>query len=239
MKFIARTTRPTNEKYYLNINRGGLNPCIRVVGDSVLPNCTGYAWGRFYEESGIKPNLPTNNAEDWYHASDGYERGSIPRLGSVICYRSGIAGISSDGVGHVAIVEKIYADGSILISQSGYKNPKYWWTSHLNSNYYLPNLIFQGFIYPQVSFEDNQNNANFLGERGYLKYGDQGPNIGKIAAFMYRDFPAYTSKLALGNYYGKYLTKSIKEFQKRTGLVSDGCIGPITLAKLKIYGFVE
>jgi murein L,D-transpeptidase YcbB/YkuD len=56
---------------------------------------------------------------------------------------------------------------------------------------------------------------------------------------MYRNFPAYTSKLALGNYYGKYLTKSIKEFQKRTGLVSDGCIGPITLAKLKIYGFVE
>ena len=54
---------------------------------------------------------------------------------------------------------------------------------------------------------------------------------------MRQMFPAYTSAKALGNYYGKYITASIKEFQKRTGLYPDGCVGPKTYDKLKYYGF--
>ena len=56
---------------------------------------------------------------------------------------------------------------------------------------------------------------------------------------MRKTFAAYTSKIALGSYYGKYIKASITEFQKRTGLVADGNVGPITLAKLKEYGFEE
>ena len=56
---------------------------------------------------------------------------------------------------------------------------------------------------------------------------------------MYHTFPAYTSSKALGNYYGKYIKASITEFQKRTGLEADGNTGPITLAKLKEFGFKE
>ncbi len=78
---------------------------------------------------------------------------------------------------------------------------------------------------------------NFLGPRGYIKLGDRGSNVEKIANFMYKTFPAYTSKAALGNYYGPNIQKSIKEFQTRTGLESDGCVGPLTLAMLKKYGF--
>jgi murein L,D-transpeptidase YcbB/YkuD len=43
--------------------------------------------------------------------------------------------------------------------------------------------------------------------------------------------------LALGPYFGKNLENAIKEFQKRTGLKADGNIGPLTLAKLKEFGF--
>lgn len=78
---------------------------------------------------------------------------------------------------------------------------------------------------------------NFLGTRGYIKLGDRGSNVEKIANFMYKTFPAYTSKAALGNYYGPNIQKSIKEFQTRTGLEPDGCVGPLTLAMLKKYGF--
>lgn len=78
---------------------------------------------------------------------------------------------------------------------------------------------------------------NILGPRGYIKLGDKGDNIDKISKFMYKTFPAYTSKAALGNYYGPNIQKSIKEFQTRTGLESDGCVGPLTLAMLKKYGF--
>lgn len=88
---------------------------------------------------------------------------------------------------------------------------------------------------PQEEIRDN----SFLGFKGYIGFGDSGDNVGKITSFMRKTFPAYTSSKALGNYYGKYIKASIMEFQKRTGLTADGNIGPITLAKLKEYGFHE
>ncbi len=78
---------------------------------------------------------------------------------------------------------------------------------------------------------------SFFPKKGYFGLGDTHENVGKIASFMYKTFPAYTKKEALGNYYGKNLQASIKEFQKRTKLEVDGCVGPITLKELKKYGF--
>lgn len=77
----------------------------------------------------------------------------------------------------------------------------------------------------------------FFDENGWFGFGDNHENIGKIAEFMYKTFPKYTNKKALGCYYGKYIMASIKEFQKRTGLLQDGNVGPMTLSKLKEYGF--
>ena len=78
---------------------------------------------------------------------------------------------------------------------------------------------------------------SFLPARGYFKRGDNNANVGKIASFMRKTFPSCTSVKALGNLYGPNLIASIKEFQRRTGLVADGCTGPKTLAKLVEYGF--
>lgn len=83
----------------------------------------------------------------------------------------------------------------------------------------------------------DDSKQSFLPSRGYWKPGDNDPRVASLARFMYTTFPAYTSEKALGSYYGKYIESSIKEFQKRTGLESDGCVGPITYAKLKEYGF--
>ena len=78
---------------------------------------------------------------------------------------------------------------------------------------------------------------SFLPARGYFKRGDVSENIGKIASFMRKTFPRYTKQAALGNIFGPNLQAAIKEFQRRTGLVADGFIGPLTLAKLKAFGF--
>ena len=78
---------------------------------------------------------------------------------------------------------------------------------------------------------------SFLPARGYFKKGDVSENVGKVAAFMYKTFPAYTSSKALGNTYGDNLIKAIKEFQKRTGLEDDGYLGEKTLKMLEDYGF--
>lgn len=81
--------------------------------------------------------------------------------------------------------------------------------------------------------------SSFLPSRGYFKKGDVSPNVGKIATFMRKTFPAYTSEKALGNTYGDNIIKAVTEFQKRTGLEVDGNFGPLTLAELKKYGFSE
>lgn len=78
---------------------------------------------------------------------------------------------------------------------------------------------------------------SFLPARGYFKKGDVSVNVGKIAKFMRKNFPSYTSEKALGNTYGDNLIKAVKEFQKRTGLKVDGYFGEKTLKKLEEYGF--
>lgn len=77
----------------------------------------------------------------------------------------------------------------------------------------------------------------FLPAKGYWCYGDEDPRINQLSSFMYRTFPDYTKKKALGSYFGHYLRASIKEFQRRTKLEADGCVGKKTYAMLKKYGF--
>ena len=234
--FKPRTTAPsTTDKNWLHTSAGGYNSCILIGGGSVLPNCVGYAWGRARELLGKDPKLSRANAENWYGHNDGYERGATPRLGAIACWRRGKAGVASDGAGHVAVVEQINADGSILVSNSDYGGRRFYTQTYKAPNYAIGGTyVFQGFIYLPVKYE--QPNS-FLPSKGYFGPGDTHENVGKIATFMRRVFPAYTDKRALGNYFGQYLTAAIKEFQRRTGLTVDGCVGPKTLAKLESFGF--
>lgn len=124
-----------------------------------LPNCTCYAWGRQYEITDEKPtNLSTGDAGEWYPyaVSIGDNVGQTPKLGAVLC-------MNYEGSGHVAIVEKINSDGSIVISQSAY-NGTYFWIETTYAEYnYLPlwaleksNIEFQGFIYLDKEFEPDE-----------------------------------------------------------------------------------
>lgn len=86
--------------------------------------------------------------------------------------------------------------------------------------------------------------TGFLPPRGYWKKGDTDKRIGELDAFYYRNYWGYfcrskaaAKSLLAGNYFGTNTERWTKEFQRRTGLVADGCVGPITYAKLKVYGF--
>ena len=63
--FKKRTTAPSStDKYWIHTSNGGLNECIEINNSgSCLPNCVGYAWGRFYEITGKRPALSRANAE--------------------------------------------------------------------------------------------------------------------------------------------------------------------------------
>lgn len=143
--FVKRTTAPsTSSKYYYSENpfyQSGYG----------MPNCTAYAWGRFYELSKQRPRLCTYDAERWYGWADGYKRGKLPKLGAVIVWSKGVIGDDSDGSGHVAIVEQINPDGSIVTSNSAWGGSLFY-MQDIGNDYALSGYTFLGFIYNPVDF---------------------------------------------------------------------------------------
>lgn len=151
-EFQRRTSAPTtsNSYYYAS------NPFYKAGYG--MPNCTCYAYGRFWElAGGSKPTLSTRDAERWWGTQDGYDRGQTPKRGAVACWRRGDATTDSDGAGHVAIVEHINADGSWICSNSAWKSTL-WYEKTIrpeNGNTWNSNYTFQGFIYNPVDFDSD------------------------------------------------------------------------------------
>lgn len=147
-EFVERLSRPatSNEFYYST-----KNPFYR--DGYGMPNCTCYAWGRFYELGGGRPSLCLWNAEEWFRYDDGYERGQTPRLGAIAVWSKGSLDTGDDGAGHVAVVERIYDDGSILTSNSAWGGSVFY-TEKVANDYDLGGTYkFEGFIYHPINFD--------------------------------------------------------------------------------------
>lgn len=130
-----RTECPRNNKYYIRKVTGGLNGA--VAGDptqpyaNVLDNCVGYANGR-YNEAWNDPNLEgivkpfhvqlVCNAENFIESAkrQGLKISSTPIEGGIMVWQKGRTLSDNDGAGHVAFVERVYDDGSIMTSESGW-----------------------------------------------------------------------------------------------------------------------
>lgn len=124
--FEPRTRLPDiGDPYYNRIASGGYNPCIagnparRVHGLDVLPNCVGYATGRFAEVIG-EPRcqyLGNTNAANYIRLakSQGLEISDEPTLGGVMVWTGG-----AGGYGHVAPVEAIIDKNIVQNSESEY-----------------------------------------------------------------------------------------------------------------------
>lgn len=150
MSFQMRTSPPAyNNKYYISNEYGGYNRCIIInkISGSVLPNCVGYAYGRFMECGNVKScKLPRLNAENWWSYDEVYARGQTPKLGAVICWQKGKVGNATDGAGHVGIVEKI-TDTEVSVSMSNYGGTRWFMRVFKRGKYDYNGLDFQGFIY--------------------------------------------------------------------------------------------
>lgn len=82
--------------------------------DLWLPNCTCFSAGRVQECCGMnfKTEIPRGNAQTWY-ADSKWIGSAAPRIGAIAVWGGG-------RYGHVGVVERVNADGSVLISQSNY-----------------------------------------------------------------------------------------------------------------------
>lgn len=148
-----------NSKWYSS-HVGGAGGGTFFSGDNGLDkwrgdrggNCTAYAWGRRCELEGERTQLGANgDAYFWYArelAAGIYKTGQTARVGAVCCWSYGY---SKDG--HVAVVEKINKDGSIVTSNSAYGSrtgiPVLFYNDTFKDEETLKNSygIFQGYIY--------------------------------------------------------------------------------------------
>ena len=144
-----RTTQPKNNKYYIRTVSGGYNGAVAgkptISGANVLCNCVGYANGRFNEIIG-DPNLKgvafkfqyqlVCNAENFIESAkrQGLKISSTPVQGGIMVWQKGRTLGGGDGAGHVAVVEEVYSDGTILTSESGWNAWAFKTVRRSNSN---------------------------------------------------------------------------------------------------------
>ena len=112
--FSRRTTAPEyGNIYYYN---GAYNPY--AYDQTLIGECTWYVWGRAYEILGQRPNIFTRcHAKDIYAYnlnSGAYPYGNEPKLGAIACFGPHN---HADWTGHVAIVEAVGGDGSVILSE--------------------------------------------------------------------------------------------------------------------------
>lgn len=248
-----RTTQPKNNKYYIRQANGGLNGAVRgyptISGANVLCNCVGYANGRFNEiindpdlEGAVKPfkYQLVCNAENFIESAkrQGLKISATPIQGGIMVWQKGATLGGGDGAGHVAVVEEVYDDGTILTSESGYGAWAFKTIRRSNSNgrwgqnsYYK----FRGCIInpsvkdakvvpaPKLSVDGIGGEATVRAMQKFLGTPQDGIISGQ--------------KKSLNKYYPslkavEYGTKGsicIKYLQKWLGVTQDGIIGQATV----------
>lgn len=232
--FKPRLTKPeAGNPYYNRLANGGYSGAIlgspTDPGCNVLANCVGYAAGRFNEIIGkgkyVYFQYPPN-AEDFYDTAiaAGLEVGTKPQLGAIIVWAKGKTWTSADGAGHVAVVEEIKSDGSIITSESGYGCANPFWMSHRyreSGNWGQSSAYrFLGFIYqPKPEIPER-----------VIKEGDKGADVelmqARLAAL------GFLRKNEIDGDFGLITLGAVCAFQLKNGLDVDGIVGPATKAKL-------
>lgn len=221
--FRPRLTRPeAGNKFYIRKASGGYSPAIKGSPTDkdcdVLHNCVGYAWGRFHEIAGVTESLfDAVDAGNIYAnaISHGLKVGTVPKLGALIVWKK------TGGAGHVAVVEKINADGSIVISESGYNAVKPFWTETLKAPWtYGAGYTFLGFVYQPESGVPS----------GIIRKGDTGDSVRWMQTKLADR--GYLRKSEIDGDFGTITLGALLAFQLESGLEVDGVCGPATKSAL-------
>ena len=152
-----RTKKPeAGNKFYNTKSNSGYSTCIKGKptdkGCNVLANCVGYACGRFNEIIGEMKYPSLNcNAENFIERAKntyGLEVGQTPKVGAIMCWQRGSLS-SSDGAGHVAIVEKVISATEVYTSESAYGGIAFFNATRKKGTgkWGISNYTFRGFIY--------------------------------------------------------------------------------------------
>ncbi len=222
--FTPRLSAPSSDNpyYFSNMNlyyRYGYG----------MPNCTAYAYGRIYEILGTEPNLSRWNAGQWWFDNINYgwySYGSTPRVGAVACWDRW-----DQNTGHVAVVEAVYDDGSVLISESSWSGAMFR-TRVMNANGtgFLTGYRFLGYIYAVgAGVGSSDSSSSVSGGHSELSMGSRGSQVSEMQQQLYE--LGYLNTAPDG-YFGTMTHSAVMVFQRENGLVVDGIFGVASWAKL-------
>ena len=230
MEFKPRLTIPEKGNPYYNRKPEGYGTSIQgyplQAGLTCLSNCVGYAAARFNEigNYGLWKyfNYPPN-AEDFWTREPKLTHSDKPALGAIIVWE----GVGSRA-GHVAIVEQINSDGSIITSESGYGAARPFWTqrrTNSNGNWGAgSDYKFLGFIYQP---EEKPTKVDRV-----LREGCQGNDVELLQVRLHA--LGYMRANEVDGDFGKITKGAVCCFQLENELEVDGICGPATRKELNI-----
>ena len=248
-----RTECPKNNKYYIRQVSGGLNGAVAgspvVSGANVLCNCVGYANGRF-NELWNDPNLEgivksfhvqlVCNAENFIESAkrQGLKISSTPVVGGIMVWQKGSTLGGGDGAGHVAVVERVYDDGTILTSESGWASWAFKTVRRDNSNgrwgqnsYYKfrgciinPNIKNEITPAPKLVVDGIGGTCTVRAMQRFFGTVQDGVISSQNSTLQKKHYPALKAVE-----FGRGGSPCVKNLQRWVGTTQDGIIGEQTI----------
>lgn len=237
MAFTPRLSKPTDKNpYYIRKSDGGYSPCIAGKPQdgvlTTLSNCVGWAVGRFNEIGGYKccKYLGSTNAENFVNLAEkqGLTVQKNPTLGGCMVWSKGKVGNGADGAGHVAIVERINPDGSIVTSESGYNYRVFYTTTRSGSNWGQSSAYTYLGCIVNPAVKENESMPTVPTET--IKKGDSGSAVKWLQTKLASR--GYLRNTEIDGSFGKITLGALLAFQFENGLTVDGVCGSKTKAKL-------
>ena len=213
-------------KYYITKPYGGWSPCIqgntrfalRPFEGSVLPNCVGYAVGRFNELAGVGSckYLGNRNARELYELgiSQGLAGGSAPRAGGLIVW-------DTSGAGHCAIIEKVVNEHNVLTSESGWN----YTTKPIVREIVRTDLKYPGGALIGIIYQPEEEDIMKVFEAYKGGEAVKDPEVLRLQILLNG---LQNSRLTKDSYYGPACTKAVAKWQADHGIKSTGTCDQVT-----------
>lgn len=238
--FKPRLIAPTKNNHWYGVDCVSYHSKYNMFEkhDGKLGNCTHYAIARFQELLGKICKLKEENADKFLDTAKkvGYPTGMTPKLGSIIVWKH-----TTKKNGHVGVVEKIYSNGDLLISMSGWKSFLFMTRRvYKSKGYVYSDYKLLGFIYPEdIDFYVENKYPGIFPDlpntitKNYVRNGvSTKDNIKRLQMFLNW---ALNEKLVVDGIIGPKTTNAIIKFQNLVELTVDGKFGKNSLNKAKSF----
>lgn len=252
MSFTPRLTKPeSGNPYYNTIARGGYSRAIvgspTDPGCNVLSNCVGYAFGRANEimQSKSMAYLAPVNAENFVEYRGNLQTGQIPKVGAIMCWQKGTLS-NSDGAGHVAVVEKVIDNYTVVTSESAYNGTAFYTMTRrkADGNWGMGSAYsFRCFIYLPISQTSSTSSSTPTSVPTNTTHPSSTIKVGQpMLAVGSKGRPVKTLQILLNGYgfdcgepdeiFGGKTKQAVIQYQSRNCPPADGVVGSNTWASL-------